>query len=141
MMTEEEKHVATSRRSRLSIWSLTKFLYIIAMNAYITTLLYRSNYNAGGPIQVLIAGGSMAMVHMMLAYLTRPARSSELDRIDPCFEGDGILVTQLSSFALGIATVLMIFMGERNRSLSETFVLGSAQAVQWSSLYCLVRPS
>ena len=83
----------------------------------------------------------MAMVHMMLAYLTRPATSSELDRIDPCFDTDEILVTQFSSFALGIATVLMIFMGERNRSLSETFVLGSAQAVQWSSLYCLVRPS
>jgi hypothetical protein len=133
--------VTTSRRSRSSIWSLTQFLYIIAINAYITSLLHGSDYEIGGSIQLLLAGGSMAMVYVVLAYSMRPTTSSELDSTDVCFLTDRTSVTQLSSFALGIATVLMVFVGERSRSLLETFVLGVAQALQWSSLYCLVRPS
>jgi hypothetical protein len=111
------------------------------MNAYITSLLHGSDYEIGGSIQLLLAGGSMAMVYVVLAYSMRPTTSSELDSTDVCFLTDRTSVIQLSSFALGIATVLMVFVGERSRSLLETFVLGVAQALQWSSLYCLVRPS
>lgn len=140
-MTDKQKSVTTLRRSRFNFWSLTQLLYIVALNAYITSLIHASEYGIGDSFQLLLAGGSMATVYVVLAYSTRPATSSELDRIDACSLTDEVSVTQLSCFALGIATVLMVFMGEGSRSLSETFALGVAKAVQWSSLYCLVCPS
>lgn len=136
--TEDQKFVTTSR-SRFSIWSLTQLLYIIAVNTYITSIFHRSNDESGGSVQLLLTGASMALTYMVLAHSTRSTISSELDRIETYFPTEGILVAQFASFSLGIATILMVFMGDRSRSLSVILALGVAQAVQWSSIYCLVR--
>ncbi|THW08919.1 hypothetical protein D6D25_07831, partial [Aureobasidium pullulans] len=111
--------------------------YIIIVNAYITSLLYRSHAYVDGPSQLILTGGSMATVYVVLAHLAKSTTIQEHNEGESCVPTGQILVTQLSLSSLGIATILMVFMGGTGSGLLVTFTLGVAQAVQWSSFYCL----
>lgn len=121
------------------MWSLIQLFYIIIVNAYITSLLYRSHAYVDGPSQLILTGGSMATVYVVLAHLAKSTTIQEHNEGESCVPTGQILVTQLSFSSLGIATILMVFMGGTGSGLLVTFTLGVAQAVQWSSFYCLVR--
>ncbi|KAL2032274.1 hypothetical protein VTO58DRAFT_105446 [Aureobasidium pullulans] len=90
------------------MWSLIQLFYIIIVNAYITSLLYRSHAYVDGPSQMILTGGSMATVYVVLAHLAKSTTIQEHNE--------------------GIATILMVFMGGTGGGLLVTFTLGVAHA-------------